>query len=294
MPIVAVVGSKKSGKTTAAHARALIHVLCRIRGLDADSTLDFKFESMLLGLKLNTLKRLISPFLTGKLVKGTLPDNLRISLRFNTMDIFVVKEIYFNDVYEQHYIPRSGDIIFDIGSHIGIFTLKASKLVGPTGCVYAFEPEPMNFTILRQNISLNNARNVRIFNKAISSQIETLRLNVDSSNTGGSSVQFLSRFEKGKTVQISISSTTLDQIMHEYDIQKVDFLKIDVEGHELEVLKGAGHFLDICGHVAVETHERVGGPSNTQIIESLRRHEFKTELINPRFAVNNDMIYGWK
>jgi len=258
-----------------------------------DSALDFEFESMLLGLRLAILKRMVF-FLTGRLVRGSLPDNLKISLRFNTLDVSIIREIYFNNVYEQHYAPKLGDIVFDVGSHIGVFTLKASKLVGDAGCVYAFEPEPVNFTILRQNISLNNAQNVRISNKAISSSIGALRLNTDPSNTGRNSVRFLSHSEKEKDSSIPVSSTTLDEIIQKYKLHKVDFLKLDVEGHELEVLRGADHFLDICENVAMETHERVGGPSNAEIIEVLQGHKFKTKLIvNPLFEVN-DMIYGRK
>ncbi len=81
--------------------------------------------------------------------------------------------------------------------------------------------------------------------------------------------------------------------MKRYDVQKVDFLKIDVEGHELEVLRGGNRFLNICRHIAIETHERQGCVSNSQIKEFLEKHGFKTELIvNPRFK-KNDIIYGW-
>ena len=248
----------------------------------------FQFECIVLGFKLVLLKRITSRMLRGKLVKALLPDDVKLLLRFGTNDTGILKEIYVENIYEKHHHPKSGDIVFDVGSHIGIFTLKASKLVGSTGFVYAFEPEPENFMLLKRNVGLNKASNIKIFSKAVSSRNGMLQLFIDPSNTGGSSVQY----GTGRTSGIRVSSVTLDHIIQKHNIQEVNLLKLDVEGHELEILRGATHFLNICKQIAMETHERVGGPSNAQITEELRKHAFTIELVHD--SDENDIIYGWR
>ena len=243
---------------------------------------------MVLVLKFTMLYGITRLVLRDRLVKAVLPDNVKILLRSRTVDIWVLHEIYLENIYEKRYHPKSGDVVFDVGSHIGIFTLKASRLVGASGAVYAFEPEPENFMLLKRNVALNKASNVKIFEKAVSSRNGTLQLYIHPTNTGMSSVQYAT----GRTDQIPVSSVTLDHIMQKHDIQELNLLKLDVEGHEIEVLRGANRLLNICNQIAMETHEKVGGPSNAQIIEELRKHCFKTEVA--KHSVESDMIYGWK
>lgn len=267
-----------------------VHVLFKIGFLNGIAS-ELEFDSTVLGIKflilnLPLIRRI--HVLRNKLIIASLPGKLKILVRYESTDTFILNEIYNQNIYERHYHPKLGDIVFDIGSHIGIFSLKASRIVGTNGVVYSFEPNPINFVILKRNVMLNKASNVKISNKAVSSQNKILQLYLDPENTGGSSVQI----KTGKTAQISVSSITLDNIINEKNIQEVNFLKLDVEGHELEILKGANHFLNICKHIAMETHEKMGGPSNNQLIEELENHSFKVEL--SKFCENNDMIYGWK
>ena len=246
---------------------------------------------MVLGLKFAMLYTVISRFLKRRLVIASLPDHTRILLRRMTPDIFIIDEIYVKNVYEKHYHPKRDDVVFDVGSHIGVFTLKASRFVGTGGVVYAFEPCPGNFALLKQNISLNNASNVKILNKAISSQKGMLQFYIDHTNPAASSFQYA-----GAGVRpIALPCITLDHVLQERDIQQVNLLKLDVEGHEIEVLRGARHFLGICEQIAMETHQRAGGPSNAQIVEELRKYGFRTELV--RYSLlpcENDMLYAWR
>lgn len=265
-----------------------VHVLCRIRyQSDGGLATGLEFKCMVLGAKLALLWPLAAPLLRGRYFVAVLPDNTRVLLRYGTADSFILKEVYAQNIYEKYYHPKPGDTVFDVGSHIGVFTLKASRLIGYTGVVWAFEPEPENFMLLRRNIALNNASNIKAFKKAVSSRKGTLRLYTHPTNTGGSSVQFAT----GKA-STSVSSITLDYIIQKHNIQRVNLLKLDVEGHELEVLRGTPRFLEICEHIAIETHERRGGPSNGQIIKELRKHRFKTELVN--YTKKEDLICAWK
>jgi FkbM family methyltransferase len=276
---------------------ALGSFVSRVLRLEPSSASELRDQFAIMGIKLIilkvVLKRLLPAALSGRLFKGSLPGNLKILFRLDTIDIEVIEEVHFDRVYDRHYIPKTGDIVFDVGSHIGTFALKSSRLVGESGWVFAFEPEPRNFGILGKNIYLNDIQNVRTFNKAVSSGRRKVCLKINPGNTGGHTVQFNSDFEKNKA-EIWLSSVTLDQIIEKYSIQKVNLLKMDVEKHELEVLKGANRFLSICDNVAIETHEKTGGPSNSEIIRFLRNYNFKTKLYsNPRWE-SNDMVYGWK
>ena len=74
----------------------------------------------------------------------------------------------------------------------------------------------------------------------------------------------------------------------------MDLLKIDVEGHELEVIKGNAEFLNLCKKVVLETHEKEGGPCKDKIMKVLRRHGFKLSIVsNPCFQ-GYDILYGHK
>ncbi len=266
----------------------------KIVQLDERFVKNLQFESTVLGFKFALLtrpllkNRIVSRVLRRKLVEARFQDNLRILLRYTTADLAILKDIYVENIYEKHYHLHQGDVVFDIGSHIGIFTLKASRLVEPNGFVYAFEPEPENFMLLKRNVALNKATNIRIFKKAVSSSSRILHLYVDAANTGAHSVQCATGQTRLLTRSILVSSVTLDQIMQKFDVKEVDLLKIDVEGHELEVLKGANWFLTICKHIAMETHEgENNAPSNVQIIENLEKHGFAIKQ-------SGSMLYGWK
>ena len=132
---------------------------------------------------------------------------------------------------------QDGDVVMDIGAHHGYYTLAFSRLVGPTGFVYSFEPLASNYRNLTRNVIKNDLGNVSTFEMAISDKIGEVPFS-DSSNT------YANTLEQGSTV-FSGSETTvvscidLDTFSSDYRVAKVDFLKIDVEGHELEVLHGA-------------------------------------------------------
>lgn len=124
--------------------------------------------------------------------------------------------------------------IVDIGANVGLYTLYAKYL--PNATFYAYEPMPLNFKILNDNIKLNNIENVKTFNIAISNEKNTKILNVCKSHCGlhtlGNNPLRFTDIEK-----ISVNTDTLDNLFYNRNI-KVDFLKIDTEGYEFYILKG--------------------------------------------------------
>ena len=136
---------------------------------------------------------------------------------------------------------RPGMVVLDVGAHHGIYTLLASKKVGPKGLVFSFEPSPRELRRLKLNLIINCCRNVRVEPSAVGSTKGTADLFVCSDqNTGLNSLRPPAIQEQ--TRKITVPMTTLDDYISQHGID-IDLLKIDVEGGELEVLKGAARTL---------------------------------------------------
>lgn len=130
---------------------------------------------------------------------------------------------------------KEGSAVIDIGANMGYYTLLFAKLVGKKGKVYSFEPEPNNFALLKKNISINNYHNVNIQQKAVSNTNKKINLYLSKKSTGQHTIA-PSRFCDKK---IQVKSIRLDDDINE----KIDFVKIDVEGAEYHVLSGMKNIL---------------------------------------------------
>lgn len=134
-------------------------------------------------------------------------------------------------------VLRPGDIVIDVGANIGIHSLVMAQTVGKTGAVYSFEPHPIIFNKLVTNIGLNNMRWVHPIKAALSdsSGQAVLQGFGESSNQGTST---LCTSDKTNN-QFQIKTITLDEFVASTKIPSLSLIKIDVEGHELNVLQGA-------------------------------------------------------
>ena len=133
-------------------------------------------------------------------------------------------------------IVRPGDWVIDIGANVGHYTAKLSELVGSNGRVLAFEPVPRTFRLLAANARLFPHENVTLFNAAVSKNSNLAHMSVPTSPGG----QYLARLSKAETgLQILCLSLDSLQIPH-----RVSLVKIDAEGHELEILHGMDELLN--------------------------------------------------
>jgi FkbM family methyltransferase len=149
-------------------------------------------------------------------------------------------------------VLRPGDQFIDVGAHIGYFTMLASALVGPTGCVYAFEPDHDNFTRLLHHIQLNHMENIIPISCAAALQTGLRELYADG-NDGGFAIWDLSTLASFRAPQPGafvarrrIFAAALDDLFRNPAPNTIRAMKIDVEGAELEVLRGAGRLLAIA------------------------------------------------
>jgi FkbM family methyltransferase len=126
--------------------------------------------------------------------------------------------------------------IADIGANQGLYTLYFSRQ-SPDGRVYAFEPDPRLFAALRNNVQRNGAENVDLFNAAVASQTATLTLRVGRFNRGDNRIV---RNEVAGLETVGVEALPLDQAIAG---GRLDLLKVDVQGFEVQVLRGAEHLI---------------------------------------------------
>ena len=133
-------------------------------------------------------------------------------------------------------IVKPGDTVVDIGANIGIVSLWLSKLVGPTGRVHAFEPNPELCEVLSQAIRRNQASNIRPHAVALGARTEQMDLRIRSGNTGSGSLVQRDGLRDYKVFSVPVR--TLDSVVAEERIESIRLIKIDVEGFEAEVFQG--------------------------------------------------------
>jgi len=162
-------------------------------------------------------------------------------------------EIFVMNIYDQHrdFIPNTHDTVLDLGAFIGLYTLKNYK----TERIYAFEPHPISYIILYNNVKLNELENVKCFNYAIWQRDELLPLYEDellvSSSTIIKSYGSISK-------RFMIRAISIDQLIEQNILpQYIDIAKVDIEGSEIEFLEGGIQSLSrgCINRLIVEVHK---------------------------------------
>jgi FkbM family methyltransferase len=127
-----------------------------------------------------------------------------------------------------------GDVAYDVGGNYGIHSLLMARLVGPTGTVCTFEPHPEIFKACSENIQLNDLRNVKVFELALGDKRGTVHFSPGDHDAVGHVIA-----EGSDEPQFVVQADTIDRLVEEGSIPPPSFAKVDVEGHESEVLHGA-------------------------------------------------------
>jgi FkbM family methyltransferase len=154
----------------------------------------------------------------------------------------------FDTIRWMREVIKPGDCILDIGANVGQMTLEAALLVGPTGKVVAVEPAPGNLRLLHRHLEANKiADRVLVIPKACgASGGEQLELHVlGDPEAIGSGHNIFRPAHAGDWTSVTVESTTVDDLCREHDLSP-RLIKIDVEGAELEVLRGCRSVLQSC------------------------------------------------
>ena len=143
----------------------------------------------------------------------------------------------------------TGQTIYDIGGYVGIFTMFFARSVGKKGKVITFEPNPLNYSIILEHLKLNNFDNVEVHQIALGKRREKGTLTVRKSETGTGSLQedikaSILQEKDSETIQVEINP--LDSQITTNNLPKPDFVKIDVEGLEMDVLQGMSDTIKNC------------------------------------------------
>jgi FkbM family methyltransferase len=205
----------------------------------------------------------------------------------DVMSRFVLRGVF--EPREKRFVERylrPQMTVLDIGAHNGFYALLASRRIGPAGSVIAFEPSPRERRRLRWNVRLNRLKNIRVEPLALGNAPGHADLFVvRGSQTGFNSLRPPSIDQP--IAQIPVRQTTLDDYLRARPIGAVDFMKIDVEGGEREVIRGATGFLSrrprpviMCEIEDVRT--AAWGYNATEIVTLLRALGFAW------FAVRDD------
>lgn len=211
-----------------------------------------------------------------------LRNGVKYKIRGGSTDRFIFNEVWLH----KSYIPKGfeikpNDIVVDIGAHAGIFTILASYYA-QNGKIYSFEPFKENYDLLLENIKLNNFRNVHAFNKAVSNKSGKLKFYVSQTkNKGQNSMYKLDESQK----EVSVDKISFKDFLKR--IPKIDFLKIDCEGAEYEILFSLDKKdLEKINKISMEYHN-YKGHNGEELANFLYKNGFKVKL------VHDGEKFGW-
>ncbi|MEQ9405256.1 MAG: FkbM family methyltransferase [Cyclobacteriaceae bacterium] len=191
--------------------------------------------------------------------------------------------IYEQELYRSIKIYlKKGDVFYDLGAHWGYFSIMSSRIVGNRGMVYAFEPMPSNHDRLERNLNINNIENVQVMALAVSDKEGF----VEFSNSDDS---YANTYKGDKSSSIKVKTQSLDNLINE-EIRPPNFIKIDVEGAELDVLKGAQNLIKKYKPVIhLSTHDIHVPGIDSSCLKFLNEIDYRPDLISSKRGIKDYM-----
>ena len=133
-------------------------------------------------------------------------------------------------------------MLFDIGANVGAYSLYAAAVAGAK--VYSFEPSPSTFSVLMKNIHMNKLSDRIVpFNMPLSSNTEMKEFVYSTLDSGSATHTGLEKPDSGGGIHQPMLSVSLDDLIHKYQVPSPNHMKIDVDGHEMEIIHGAAGIL---------------------------------------------------
>lgn len=192
------------------------------------------------------------------------------------------------------YLPKEGDVVIDVGAGVGEEMIVLSKLVGSRGKVLAIEAHPTTFKALLLNKEKNNLNNVILINKAISDRPGHLFIqNVENSLankviTGNAKDAF------------KIEAITFDTLVELYSLDKIDFVKVNIEGAEQLLIKGLNKSMEKVLRMAVSCHDfryyAEGDDffkTKEIILSFFKDNNYTTRLRETQVSLLDDYVYAY-
>ena len=191
------------------------------------------------------------------------------------LSIFKVYEPIQTQIVKKYV--KEGDVVLDIGANIGYYTLLFAQLVGSKGRVFSFEPDPVNFDLLRKSVDLNGYQNVTLIQKAVSNKNGKLELHIGKENRAINRIYDAGMSDTEDSIEID--TILLDDYFKDHGL-KIDFAKIDVEGSESGVIEGMSSILKKSKNLKIMTEfdpflMKKFGVDAANYIQLLLEHGFK-------------------
>jgi FkbM family methyltransferase len=183
---------------------------------------------------------------------------------------------------------------FDVGANVGLYVWEVAK-VCPIRKIMAFEPDPANFELLEMTRKEADIQNLELCPDALSNQTDEVSFSQDPLTSATSCIQgkekpWVEQYLNGSTNQITISTRTMDSEVE--DNRKPSLIKIDVEGHEIEVLEGALHTLSIAKPLLIiESFP----PKQEKVISLLQAYGYNLKDADRHSPVNSNTnnLFAW-
>lgn len=199
-----------------------------------------------------------------------LKNKITIELRPGWGDRYSFFETFIRGDYTDNgQLLAPGDTVIDVGANIGCFTIYAAKRVGTLGKVIALEPDENSFRQLTRNLQLNSLSNVVPLRLAVGGHEGTVSFHSSELALFSSTYASVNGVDIGGTVQ-EVSMTTLNTIMNDHGVRRCDYLKLDCEGAEYEIIRTlSAEIGSRIEQITMEIH-RVSGGDPTQMRQNLR------------------------
>ena len=214
--------------------------------------------------------------------KKLMPEGV---LFLNRSDVAVSAAIAY-DMFEETELQlfrdavKPGMTVADIGANIGLYTIVAARLVGESGKVFAYEPEPANFSLLKRNVGANALSNVILSDVAVAEKAGTAALYLDPDNKGSHS------FAQSEIARdaLTVKTDTLDHLLAGHGSPIIDVIKMDIEGAEELALRGMTSAIARSPRLKIFTEfypERIDAVSSSaeMFLKHLREKGFSLEVI---------------
>ena len=205
-------------------------------------------------------------------------SGLKIKIRKHSTDLMALTHVWLIGEYKsENFDIKDTDIIIDIGGHIGLFSLYASQFC-KNGLIYSFEPVPENYNLLIDNLQSNDLNQIKPFNLAVSNSNSNVKLYLNDDEAGHS------MFSKSSKT-ITVDSISLQQIFDDNNIENCNFLKLDCEGTEYEILQNLPlSYFNKIEKIVIEYHM---ADSHPELLENLKKL-----LISQNYSLKTKKLFS--
>ncbi len=208
-------------------------------------------------------------------------DDFKIYIRQN--DFFIGAVIANTKTYEPYVtdeirrLLKPSMVFIDIGANIGYFAMMAASMVGPTGKVYAFEPNPDNCQMIERSIEANGFENIHLFQNAVAEAKQSFNLDVGGTNSNGRIIDFSPEAIPGQAEPILVEAVVLDEALT--NLERVDVIKLDIEGAEPRAWQGMQQIVKKFRPILVFEFS----PDLIQVTSHVTAESFLDEIINQHY-----------